>query len=134
MKKTLSQWLATQILPRNESRMLLQHIMGYTHAQLITHDQEILTEQQINQLNILAKRREQGEPMAYLLGTREFYGRKFTVSPAVLIPRPETEHLLEAALLRLPEMVCCGIWVRGAVFWAFLPNWNAKIVLFLQVI
>ena len=76
---------------------------GYTHAQLITHDQEILTEQQINQLNILAKRREQGEPMAYLLGTREFYGRKFTVSPAVLIPRPETEHLLEAALLRLPE-------------------------------
>ena len=72
MKKTLSQWLATQILPRNESRMLLQHIMGYTHAQLITHDQEILTEQQINQLNILAKRREQGEPMAYLLGTREF--------------------------------------------------------------
>ena len=103
MKKTLSQWLATQILPRNESRMLLQHIMGYTHAQLITHDQEILTEQQINQLNILAKRREQGEPMAYLLGTREFYGRKFTVSPAVLIPRPETEHLLEAALLRLPE-------------------------------
>ncbi|XLM23170.1 peptide chain release factor N(5)-glutamine methyltransferase, partial [Chromobacterium piscinae] len=46
----------------------------------------------------LAARRLAGEPMAYLLGAREFYGRDFKVSPAVLIPRPETEHLIEQAL------------------------------------
>lgn len=100
---TLTQWLSATPLPRNEARLLLQHITGYSRAQLITHDHEILPHQQLEQLNALAQRRELGEPIAYLLGQREFYGRNFRVSPAVLIPRPETEHLLEAALCRLPE-------------------------------
>lgn len=100
---TLSQWLATQSLPRNEARMLLQYLTGYTRTQLLLNDQQHLTQAQIQQLNKLVMRRQQGEPIAYILGTREFYGRTFCVSPAVLIPRPETEHLLEAALLKLPE-------------------------------
>lgn len=100
---TLSQWLAATTLPRNEARMLLQHISGYTAAQLITRDNDVLTATQLNALNALASRRQTGEPMAYILGNREFYGRRFTVSPDTLIPRPETEHLLEAALFRLPE-------------------------------
>ncbi len=100
---TLSEWLATTALPRSESRLLLQHITGYTRAQLITRDHDTLPETQLQALNQLAARRQHGEPIAYLLGIREFYGRPFTVSPAVLIPRPETEHLLEAALRRLPE-------------------------------
>lgn len=100
---TLSQWLAAATLPRNEARMLLQHICGYTAAQLITRNNDTLTAAQLAELDNLTRRRTAGEPMAYLLGSREFYGRRFAVSPDTLIPRPETEHLLEAALFRLPE-------------------------------
>ena len=100
---TIAQILQTASLPRNETRLLLQHITGYTASQLITRDREPLPEAQADQLHRLIARRSAGEPIAYLIGTREFYGRAFAVSPAVLIPRPETEHLLEAALQRLPE-------------------------------
>ena len=99
---TIAQILQTSPLPRNETRLLLQHATGYTAAQLITRDREPLPEPQATRLQHLIARRSAGEPIAYILGTREFYGRSFTVSPAVLIPRPETEHLLEAALQRLP--------------------------------
>lgn len=103
MSYTLTQWLQMQKLPKLEARMLLQHITGYTQGQLITRNQERLPENQLLALNALAQRREQGEPMAYILGNREFYGRTFSVSSDVLIPRHETEHLIEAALCRLPE-------------------------------
>ncbi len=99
---TIAQILQTSSLPRNETRLLLQHATGYTAAQLITRDREPLPEPQAARLQRLIARRSAGEPIAYILGTREFYGRSFAVSPAVLIPRPETEHLLEAALQRLP--------------------------------
>ena len=99
---TIAQILQTAPIPRNETRLLLQHITGYTASQLITRDHEPLPERQAARLQRLIARRSAGEPIAYILGTREFYGRSFTVSPAVLIPRPETEHLLEAALQRLP--------------------------------
>lgn len=100
---TLAQWLQDCPLPRLESRLLLQKITTLTHSQLITHDEMILSTEQLAQLHTLTQRRIQGEPMAYILGERDFYGRTFQVSPAVLIPRPETEHLLEHALFRLPE-------------------------------
>lgn len=100
---TLSEWLTAAALPRNEARLLLQHVCGYTAAELISRDGDTLPAAQLTALNTLAARRCAGEPVAYLLGCRGFYGRSFAVSPAVLIPRPETEHLLEAALARLPE-------------------------------
>ena len=100
---TLANWLKTCPLPKLEARMLLQQVTGLTHAQLITHDADVLLDNQIAMLNQLLCRRQTGEPMAYILGRREFYGREFVVSPDTLIPRPETEHLLEAALFRLPE-------------------------------
>lgn len=100
---TLSQFIQQSPLPKLETRLLLQHVLGYTRAQLITRDTETLPENKLSILNQLLERRLSGEPMAYILGYREFYGREFAVSPAVLIPRPETEHLLEAALFRLPE-------------------------------
>lgn len=100
---TLSQWLYGATLPRLEARLLLQHVTDYTRSELITHDHEMLSDAQLATLEQLAQRRLAGEPIAYLLGKREFYGREFCVSPAVLIPRPETEHLLEAVLARLPK-------------------------------
>lgn len=100
---TYDQWLRQSGLPRLEGRLLLQHLTGWTHAQTVSRGAELLPPGRLAGLNRLAARRLAGEPMAYLLGSREFYGRRFRVSPAVLIPRPETEHLLEAALARLPH-------------------------------
>lgn len=99
---TISLWLQRSGLNRLEARLLLQHILSLSHADIIAHGQRQLTIQQQNILDQLAARRLAGEPLAYLLGWREFYGRRFNVSEAVLIPRPETEHLVEAALTRLP--------------------------------
>ncbi len=103
MPKSLSQWLQASPLPKLETRMPLQRITGYTEVQLITRAQETLDETQSAALAQLVQRRSAGEPMAYILGEREFYGRTFAVSPDVLIPRSETEHLVEVALFRLPE-------------------------------
>lgn len=96
-------WLRACGLPRFEARLLLQSVTGISHAWLITHGDDRLPEKQMQRLNQAAARRLQGEPMAYILGEREFYGRPFRVSPAVLIPRPETEHAVDAVLARLPE-------------------------------
>lgn len=91
--------------------MLLQHALSVSHSYIIAHGQRLLTVKEEDILNQLAARRLAGEPLAYLLGWREFYGRVFKVSEAVLIPRPETEHLVEAALFRLPVNGC--IWDLG---------------------
>lgn len=100
---TPADWLAQCPLPRLEKYLLVQHATRLTRAQLLTRDHLPLTAKQQQHLQALLQRRLAGEPMAYILGTRGFYGRDFVVSPAVLIPRPETEHLLEAALAHLPE-------------------------------
>ncbi|QEL57889.1 peptide chain release factor N(5)-glutamine methyltransferase [Chromobacterium paludis] len=98
---TIEQALRRHPLPRLESRMLLQLAWpGLTHAAIIGYPERELPEPAEAAFQALAARRLAGEPMAYLLGSREFFGRDFRVSPAVLIPRPETEHLVEAALSR----------------------------------
>lgn len=88
--------------PRMEARLILQAILSVNQAWLIAHDLETLDEAAILHMQAWVERRRLGEPMAYILGQREFYGRMFKVSPDTLIPRPETEHLVEAALARLP--------------------------------
>lgn len=85
-------------LPASEARLLLGHVLGRPPAWLIAHDDAALDEDALLAFASLAARRAGGEPVAYLLGQREFFGREFVVSPAVLIPRPETELLVEAAL------------------------------------
>lgn len=90
--------LADGLLPRLETRMLWQHVLGCTHAWLVAHDTDPLDAAQTAQFLALRARRLQGEPMAYLLGSREFMGHDFMVSPAVLIPRPETELLVDCVL------------------------------------
>ena len=102
MVVSIVKWQQQCGLPRLESRMLLHAAAGWTHAFLVGHGDTVLTPELLAQLNALAARRLKGEPMAYIVGVREFYGRTFIVNDAVLIPRPETEHLVEAALARLP--------------------------------
>lgn len=100
--------LATRLdLPPREARLeaqvLAAHGLGVERTWLIAHDRDPLPAPQASAARRLLARRLAGEPVAYILGWREFYGRPFRVSPAVLIPRPETELLVEAALAGLPE-------------------------------
>lgn len=88
---------------RLEAQILAAHALGVDRAWLIGHDRDALSPDQSNAIEKLISRREQGEPVAYILGEKEFYGRVFKVTPDVLIPRPETELLVETALERLPR-------------------------------
>ncbi|MEW9899432.1 peptide chain release factor N(5)-glutamine methyltransferase [Chitinivorax sp. PXF-14] len=85
-----------------DARALLCHALGVDHAWLIAHGLDSVPAGQLACFDSLAERRRQGEPVAYIVGEREFYSRPFHVTPEVLIPRPETEHLVELALARLP--------------------------------
>ncbi len=86
-----------------EARMLIGHVTQLTRVQLITHSERALSAAEAEQLSSLFQRRVAGEPMAYLLGEREFFGLTFQVDPDVLIPRPDTELLVELALQHLPQ-------------------------------
>ncbi|MFD2273787.1 peptide chain release factor N(5)-glutamine methyltransferase [Undibacterium arcticum] len=86
-----------------ETRILLSHALGLTRIQLITQSERVLDALEAARLSELFGRRLMGEPIAYLVGQREFYGLPFEVTRDVLIPRPETELLVELALQRLPE-------------------------------
>jgi release factor glutamine methyltransferase len=84
-----------------EARLLMRHLLGRDAAWLVAHDDIALTTEQAEKYAGLVARRAQGEPIAYLLGEREFYGRSFRVTPEVLIPRPETELLVELGVAKL---------------------------------
>jgi release factor glutamine methyltransferase len=93
-------------LPPLEIRILLGHVTQLSRVQLITQSERALTTEEATRLDDLIQRRLAGEPIAYLTGEREFYGLSFDVNPAVLIPRPETELLVELALEYLPPNGC----------------------------
>lgn len=88
---------------RLEAQILAAHALGVNRAWLIAHDRDELSVVQTSLIETLYTRREQGEPVAYILGEKEFYGHPFKVTPDVLIPRPDTELLVETALERLPK-------------------------------
>lgn len=81
-----------------EARLLLRHVLGASTAWLEAHRDDVLSRDALEAYAVLVERRACGEPIAYVLGFREFYGREFSVTPATLIPRPETELLVEIAL------------------------------------
>jgi release factor glutamine methyltransferase len=81
-----------------DARLLLQHVLQRPRSYLIAHGDEPLAPEQLAALAALVERASQHEPVPYLTGSAPFYGLDFTVTPAVLIPRPETELLVEAAL------------------------------------
>ncbi len=87
-----------------ETQLLLQHVLNVNRAWLITHENDVLDAENISytQFQALLKRRIIGEPIAYILGYREFYGMSLKVTPDTLIPRADTETLVEAALAKIP--------------------------------
>ena len=104
---------ASTRIDRNEARQLLQHVADCSHADLIANPERELGVEQAAQHEALVARREAGEPLAYLLGSAYFCGLEFTVSSAVLIPRPDTEVLVDEAcrrarLLSAPRIVDLG--------------------------
>lgn len=90
--------LSESASPELDARLLLRHVLGRPHSYLIGHADEELTEQAAHRYRNLLDRAAQKEPIPYLTGWAPFLGLEFAVSPAVLIPRPETELLVEAAL------------------------------------
>ena len=86
----------------SEVNLLLQHLLQVNRAWLISHDRDALTDDQQQDFYALLQRRLAGEPIAYILGSREFYGLPLKVTPATLIPRPDTETLVEAAFQKIP--------------------------------
>jgi len=89
---------------RLEVRLLLEHVSGCRYADLLTSPEKMLAPPAQHVFDALLARRVTGEPLAYLLGEAAFRGRVFQVSPAVLIPRPETDVLIELALEKLQGM------------------------------
>ncbi|MFO7300963.1 MAG: peptide chain release factor N(5)-glutamine methyltransferase [Acidobacteriota bacterium] len=83
---------------RADAVTLLRHLLGWDMAGWIVRQHEDVPPDLLERFNLLIARRAAGEPVAYLVGEKEFYGRSFRVGPAVLIPRPETELLVERAL------------------------------------
>lgn len=90
-------WARARIEPI-DARVLLRHVLQCSGARLAAYPEQRLADAEWAAYRGLVERRAAGEPVAYLTGTREFYGREFLVTPAVLIPRPETELLVELAL------------------------------------
>ncbi len=92
-----------------EVNLLLQHLLQVNRAWLISHDRDVLTDDQQQDFYALLQRRLAGEPIAYILGVREFYGLTLKVTPATLIPRPDSETLVEAALQKISVDVAWDI-------------------------
>lgn len=86
-----------------ENRILLCHALGLSRVALITQSERALTAEEAERLAAVVRRRQFGEPIAYIVGHREFFGLNFQVNDSVLIPRPDTELLVELALERLPQ-------------------------------
>jgi release factor glutamine methyltransferase len=108
---TLAEFLATATqslarsspTPRLDAEVLLMHATGLARTALITRGEMPLTAEQESVLRALLARRARGEPVAYLTGAREFWSLELHVTPDVLIPRPETELLVEQALAHIPR-------------------------------
>jgi len=105
---TISLTQADQGDARFDAQVLLSYILGTGRGFLYAYPEHELTSEQEHQYQALIERRSQGEPVAYLIGYKEFYGLDFLVDQRVLIPRPETELLVEAALNACRRMLDAG--------------------------
>lgn len=87
--------------PRLAAETLLMHVLGRDRAYIIAHPEAALADEQAARFREAVSRRAAGEPLQYITGHQEFWGLDFIVTPAALIPRPETEHLVEAAVAKV---------------------------------
>lgn len=94
----IKDWLKQSKIDNLDAQLLLSHVLRKPKEWLLAHDDAALSESVIIELNNLEERRQNHEPMAYILGKKEFYRRNFIVTPDVLIPRPETEQLIDYCL------------------------------------
>ncbi|NUU66663.1 peptide chain release factor N(5)-glutamine methyltransferase [Enterobacteriaceae bacterium BIT-l23] len=98
--------LAGSDSPRRDAEILLGLVTGRSRTYLLAFGETRLSDAELDQLEQLLARRERGEPVAYLTGQREFWSLPLAVSPATLIPRPDSECLVEQGLARLPAEPC----------------------------
>jgi release factor glutamine methyltransferase len=99
----VADWLSnTDDLPRLERELLLSDALALSRAQIIAGPEREIPASTLSELDADAERLRRGEPLAYIVGYREFWGLAFKVSPAVLIPRPETELLVELCMKLAP--------------------------------
>ncbi|HEX8707828.1 MAG TPA: peptide chain release factor N(5)-glutamine methyltransferase [Pyrinomonadaceae bacterium] len=98
---------------RREAASLLGHLLGRDRTYIITHAEAVLEDSEVGRFGLLVERRAAGEPLQYIRGHQEFFNLDFEVTPDVLIPRPETELLVEAALKLLeaapPSALICDV-------------------------
>lgn len=101
--RSLLRWGGSQVeiwhTPQLDAEVLLSRVLGRSRASLIAHEYEDVTESQEQMYRQWIRRRANGVPIAYIVGFKEWYGLQIEVSPAALIPRPETELLLEHAII-----------------------------------
>ena len=90
-------------LPKLEAEILLSFVLDTPRSHLFAWPEQQLNKEQLSRFHALLVRRRRGEPTAYLTGRKEFWSLELTVTPATLIPRPETEQLVERALQRIPS-------------------------------
>jgi release factor glutamine methyltransferase len=94
---------------RREAALLLRHVLGVSEAWLVAHAGDPVEDDRATTYGALVERRAHGEPVAYLTGTRGFHELDLHVTPNVLIPRPETELLVDQALQRIPMDADCAV-------------------------
>jgi len=109
MPVTIGEALQRAAIDAREARLLLARAAGLSEARIVAHPEQRLDESACARFTAWSARRRQGEPVAYVTGWREFYGLTLAVSPAVLIPRHESELLVERALAVLPPRGVCRV-------------------------
>jgi len=118
--------------PRLDSELLLSHALSVDRVKLIIDSQRPLEEEELARFRELVLRRRKHEPIAYILGEREFFGLRFSVNRHVLIPRPDTETLVNVALARTQRLsehgraldVCTGSGCVAIAFSKERPTWQ----------
>ncbi|HWE25376.1 MAG TPA: peptide chain release factor N(5)-glutamine methyltransferase, partial [Myxococcales bacterium] len=129
------EWLAEKGVdsPRLDAELLLAHALGCSRTKLYVDFDKPLSPEELARVKPLLQRRARREPVAYILGVREFYGRPFRVRPGVFIPRPETELLVQVAIEAIPAEarildLCAGSGAVGVSIAAELPGARVDLV------